>query len=279
MTDVFAYLDHRSLIKDWCVQKGISLRELARRTGFRSDSYLSQALTARRKLNAANVLKLAGTMRLRKAERDYFMALVNFGQAEHHEERRYYLELLLSSYSLNARPESTVVEREKYEFYTNWYLPVILELIRLGEGDISPQDIGELCIPAVSRQSGERAVEILLKLGFVEEDDSGRLKCHDTVLSTGDPVGAVAVRNFQEKMIDLGREAFDRFNREDRDISTVTVSVDRKAFERMKRVTAAYRKHLLNIAADTGKPTRVVQVNVQIFPVSAETESSDDEIR
>lgn len=279
MPGIFEYLDHRSYLKDWCRQSGISLRELSRRAGFKSDSYLSLVLSDRRKLSATNMLRLARILRLKKAERDCFMALVNFGQARDHEERRYYLESLLTSCALNPGPESKILERDKYEFYTKWYLPVILELIRLSEGDITPTEIGKLCIPAVDRQSGQQAVEILLKLGLVEEDDSGRLTCRDTVLSTGDPVGAVAVRNFQEKMIDLGREALDRFTKEDRDISTVTVSVDREAFGRMKEITAAYRKQLLSIAAGTGKPTRVVQINVQLFPVSAETESSDDEIR
>ena len=67
-------------------------------------------------------------------------------------------------------------------------------------------------------------------------------------------------------MIQLSSEAIDRFPKEHRDISTVTISLSREQVEIMKERIKAMRKELLEMADRETNAEEVYQVNFQVFP-------------
>ena len=65
----------------------------------------------------------------------------------------------------------------------------------------------------------------------------------------------------------LSMDALDSIDREDRDISAVTLSVTAEVRELMKEEIIALRKRFVSMSVDTKNPDEVVQLNLQLFPL------------
>jgi len=92
-------------------------------------------------------------------------------------------------------------------------------------------------------------------------------------LTTGD-ADAEAIDIFRQKTMELGIEAIDRFTREDRSISTLTVTLSKAAFERVRDKLRHLRREILEISRSDAESDRVVQINFQVFPVSIRPEAN-----
>jgi uncharacterized protein (TIGR02147 family) len=70
--------------------------------------------------------------------------------------------------------------------------------------------------------------------------------------------------------MDLAKTAYDRFERRQREMSTVTMSVDSDALGAIMDRLRKAREDIMEIARATVRPTRVLQLNMQVFPLSKE---------
>ncbi|MFW6241358.1 MAG: TIGR02147 family protein, partial [Thermodesulfobacteriota bacterium] len=70
------------------------------------------------------------------------------------------------------------------------------------------------------------------------------------------------------EMIRLASESMERFPSEERDITALVLSVRPDRMGEIKQKTAEFRKALLEIATETEDPDQVVQVNIQVFPLT-----------
>ena len=84
--DVFAYLDYRAFLRDYYLDakatRRMSHRALARRTGIKSPSFLRLVMHGERNLAIATARRLAVACGLEGDAADWFVALVELGQAE-----------------------------------------------------------------------------------------------------------------------------------------------------------------------------------------------------
>jgi uncharacterized protein (TIGR02147 family) len=123
--------------------------------------------------------------------------------------------------------------------------------------------------PAVKSADIRNSISKLLELGIVVKDSTGRFRLSDKLISTGLDIPAVIVQKILRQFFELGLESLDRFKKQERVCSTVTVSVSRNGYEQIKTRLEQYRKELLEIAhADQDKLDRVYHVNIQLFPVT-----------
>jgi uncharacterized protein (TIGR02147 family) len=81
----------------------------------------------------------------------------------------------------------------------------------------------------------------------------------------------VMVNGFTLSMIDLAKEAMDRFPRHERVFSCVTVGTDKAGYEEILAELREFRRRVAEIAQRRGAD-RVIQVNFQAFPVSRTAE-------
>ena len=70
-------------------------------------------------------------------------------------------------------------------------------------------------------------------------------------------------------MLDHAATSLDRLPAEQRDISSVTLCLDESGLERVKRALQRYRRELLDIDELEKNPRQVIQVNFQLFPLTA----------
>jgi uncharacterized protein (TIGR02147 family) len=97
----------------------------------------------------------------------------------------------------------------------------------------------------------------------------------EAVISTGDEVHSTEVAKFQMQMLELARQALDRMPANRRDISTLTLSVSQQGFEKIRAIIQRTRKEILSAAVDDTNEDRVVQLNIQLFPLADMSQSEE----
>jgi uncharacterized protein (TIGR02147 family) len=68
--------------------------------------------------------------------------------------------------------------------------------------------------------------------------------------------------------MELGLGALDRYNKEERDISSVTVSLSSETYQNACKEIKRLRQKLLSMSLNDKKGEKVYQCNVQFFPVA-----------
>jgi uncharacterized protein (TIGR02147 family) len=98
---------------------------------------------------------------------------------------------------------------------------------------------------------------------------AAKLKRGDATVSTGPEVRSLHLANFHRAMIDHARTSLDRIPQAERDISSLTLCLGEDGLDRIKRAVQRFRRELLEIEQLEAEPRQVVQINFQLFPLSA----------
>jgi uncharacterized protein (TIGR02147 family) len=76
-------------------------------------------------------------------------------------------------------------------------------------------------------------------------------------------------------MLDRAKHAIAHVSRDEREIASITVCTSQAAMLELKRRMAEMRAEWLDFAERHGPPERVVQLNLQLFPLSQRCEAED----
>jgi uncharacterized protein (TIGR02147 family) len=169
-----------------------------------------------------------------------------------------------------------VVLGERYEFYRCWYYSAIRELVNCRAVRADRKEdfvaLGQSLEPPIGRTKAKRAVDLLLRLGFVVRGCDGIIRQAAPLITTGDLSQAAPstldIDNFQLAMLDLARRNLNTKSRTQRDFSTLTLSLSHAAIEEAKAEIAALRKRLLALAERDKGADCVQQFNFHSFAIS-----------
>ncbi|MFH1761526.1 MAG: DUF4423 domain-containing protein [bacterium] len=180
------------------------------------------------------------------------------------DEKKKYFERLMRFYNSKAY----LVDANQYEFYSRWHYSAIRDLLGINDYKDNYRNIAQALNPRIRTEQAKKAIEILLKLGLIKKDKNGYYKATDKIITTGDEVKSLNVKNFQRSMMELAKEALDRHPANHRNISTVTFNISKDAFKTIEAELVACRKRILNIVERDENMDRVYQLNLQLFPLS-----------
>lgn len=266
---IYQYTDYREYLREFYNSRkdsGYSYRQMNSDLGFTSPNYLKLIMDGERHIGRKSIPAIIKGLKLNKAEGEYFSYLLFFAKAKNDVDRNYY-------YGLIARMRQSKligkISSDQLSWYSSWYNPIIRELIvgqKKDELDFST--LSKTIVPSIDIRQVERSVEILFELGLVHEDESGIIRHADPVLNSVNELGMTAIRQYHAKMIDLGKESIERHPSENREISAVTARVSEEGFLKLKNRIQEFRSELLQIIHDDQSVDRVVQINMQMFPVS-----------
>ncbi len=275
MPNIFTYFDYRQFIKDCCrerqkVNPHFSYRYISQKIGLRSTGFLSMVVAGKRNISDRIIIALCKILSLKKRERSFFTSLVRFNQAETHEEKSHFYQELLS---YKESPISTI-KQDQYEFYTKWYYSVIRELIAIQQVSDDHQHTAKLLKPQIKPAQVREALEVLSRLELIYKDKEGVYKRCEPVITTGETVRSFEIHLFHKAMLDLAKSALTKIHPDERELSTVTMSINEEAYQQIKEKTAQYRREVMAIARTVNVPDSVYQLNIQIFPVAEKKDKS-----
>lgn len=261
---VFAYTDYRKFLKDFFDQKkGCSYRFVCSETGIKSSGHLSLILQGKANISIPLALRFAKFLSLNRREKDFFQYLVLFNQAKNHAEKKDYFEKIMSF------KESSVHEMNanQYDYYDKWYHSVVRAQLEIVPVRDDYKALARSVEPPISPEKAGESIALMERLGMIRQDANGFYRPVDMMIDTGHTVGSVALTNYAHHLLDLGKEAFDRFPKDERIFSWVTLGVSEKGYQQVVQEMRAFRQKMYEIAkADTAE--RVYQVYMQAFPVS-----------
>ena len=107
-----------------------------------------------------------------------------------------------------------------------------------------------------------------MKLNFLKAKGENIYEQTDKIITGSSDSLALALRSMNRQMIDLAREAIDKIEPSERNISGVTVGVNADALKRITDVVNTCRKQVVAIAGECNKIDQVYRLNLQLFPLS-----------
>ncbi len=276
MINVFEYLDYRQLLKDLYENNKkklstFSYRFIGQKVGFKSAGFFTNILQGKRNISNNIIFKFAELFKFNKKETEYFELLVLYDQAKEHSRKKYYFEKLLSM----RKSKVHELTAEQYQYFDKWYNVAVRELLNYFpfRGDFN--QLGKMINPSISASEARKSVELLLKLGLIEEKDDHTYRVTNKTVTSYPHVPLVAIHNFQLTTMDLGKEAIDRFPKDKRSISTLTLSLSTETYKAIEEKLAIFRRDVLDLVKnDRNRIDRVYQFNFQIYPLSEERDEN-----
>lgn len=268
MRSVYLYFDNREFILDELAEKRsrnprYSIRAAAKQLGVNSGT-LTRILNGTRRLGPELLPKVIAFLGLKRKEAEYFKLLVQFNQTADPAAKRAYYKELLKRRGENRR----IIPEEHYTFFTEWYFSALHELIRMHPGMRDFKKLGALLNPPVTESMARKAIETMVRLGFVKKNDKGGFCATDQFITTAETWHSVAIHSFQVTMAGLAAEALDRFPKQERDFSTLTIGLSDASFEKARSVLKTAWEEIAAIEKRDDSPERVYHVNLQMFPLS-----------
>lgn len=267
--NIFTFTDFRKYLGDYYlarkqVDKKFSHRFIQDKIGVGSAGWFADVVKGRANLPGTHVVKLAKLMQLNPSETDYFEAMVLFGLSGSMEEKNRHFQKMMTFKEVRA----DVVGMDRLEFYSKWYHSAIRELLFFHpfRGDFS--ELAKKLSPPIRQVEAKESIKLLERMGFVEPNEVGGYKSKESTLKKDSSFPSVVLANFLKANMELGVEALERYPKDARDISALTISLSEEAFAKVRDEVRALRKRILAMTEMDLHPTKVYQCNFQFFPLS-----------
>jgi uncharacterized protein (TIGR02147 family) len=269
MKPLHDYFEYRDFLKDFFEEKKksnhfFSYRMMGNKVGIDA-SHLVKIFQKQRHVSSNLIETLIQFCELNERDAHFFSTLVNFNKAKTDRDAKLYYEKLLELKGVRTH----TLEKSQYEYYTKWYYSAILTLLDFYPFTDDFKALAQKVSPPITESKARKAIELLEQLDLIKKTDNGPYILTNKLITTGDHCRSIAVRAFQEETIRLAGEALQRYPREQRNISTVTITISEKNLAEINDIIKEFRSTLLKYAEAEKSPDKVYQLNVQLFPLTA----------
>jgi uncharacterized protein (TIGR02147 family) len=274
MEEIFNYSDYRKFLKDYYESNksrnpAFSYRYLSMRAGINSAPFYKWIMEGTRNLTKSTIMKTCLALKLKDREAEYFEDLVFFNQAKSVKEKNVFFDKLIA---LQKARNVKKITPDQYDYFSQWYHCAVRELVTFPEFNDDFQWLAKKLNPPINAEQARHSVNLLLQLGFIKKEASGRYIQTEPVVSTGHGIKAHQVVQFQIAMLRLAIDAYDRAKGEEGLMSSTTFGISKDSFELFKKKIRELRSQLLEIARADEKPEHVYQLAINFFPLSRKGE-------
>ena len=267
--NIYEYANFREYLKVFFAKSkreepDFSHRYLAQKLDLATPNLVLLIMQGKRNLTRRLAAKLARVCRLTKRERLYFDAMVSFLQAKSHDEKRKYFDAMSE---LRRKVYASRIDEWQFKYYKNWFNPVIQELVTDPEFTGNEKWVAKRLSPSIPAMKAKSAMKLLQKLGYLKKKGK-KFEPGEPTESPSPEVHDLGMIEFHKRTSQLAGESFDRHKRRERYITSCTVVIDEKHFEKLREAVDEIRKAALRSSQKMSKSTRVYQLNFQMFPLS-----------
>lgn len=273
--NLFYYLNYRQYLKDVYTagkkkRGSFSFRLFSKKAGFASPNFLKLVMDGKRNLTEKSLIPFMKGLNLNKQECDFFRNLVFYNQASSVKERDLYYHQLIQSRKFN---QLKPLEKNQYDYCAEWYHAVIRELVTSPDFDGTPEWIASHIYPTITPSQARRSIELLAQLGLIVKK-AGGFEQVTPLVSTGAEVTSLALFQYHVHILDLAKTALEKLPQTERDISSLTLGISPELLPRLKTKIQEFRQEILKLVSTENQPRGVVQLSIQMFPVTKLTGES-----
>jgi len=270
MDPIFEFIDYRKFLAAWYENKKTSFkhfsyRYFSQKLGINSPSFLKSVIDGKRNLTARMAERFSKVIGLSAKETRYFRNLVLFNQAKTPGEKQEYYAVLRS---MAGMVRETTLSVDQYDYFSNWYTPVIRELICLHDFSDDYGKIASAVNPKILPRQAKTAVGLLVRLGLVERMDNGTYRQTNGAITADSSVTSLAVRSFTRTIFDMSKAAIDTFDKKERHMSGLTMGISAEAYDVIAAEIEALKDRVKVIVNRDNNANRVYQMGLSLSPVS-----------
>ncbi|MBD3322740.1 MAG: TIGR02147 family protein [Chitinivibrionales bacterium] len=273
MPDIYQYTEYRKFLADYFKEQkdsnpSFSHQYFARKASIKSSGFVLHVIKGERNLTKPVLLNIARAIGLDPAQTDYFEDLVSFDQAKTQSDREYYFGRIAAKRRLLKI--SSLADRQ-YEYYSEWYHPVIRELITL-DANVDCADLAKRLVPPIMPKQAKNSLELQEKLGILKKDEFGKYRQAKPFISGGSAERNTALVKYQKEMLEHTKSAWDRFSTDEMTMHTATLCMSEDLIDTVREEIRTFKKRLLDLIGNDKKlPDRVFHLNINLFPMTKST--------
>jgi len=268
MPDLKQYWDYRVYLKDLYDERKrddwfFSYRFFGAKLGV-NPGYLVKVLQGQAHLARRSLDTLIDFLKLQGSQAELLEALFVFTKAVQPSERHNAYEKIMQ---LKGFPTG-LVQHDQSEYFRKWYYPVVRSLVGLPNEKADSESLAARLEPAISVDEAQNALLILEQLGMIRNMGKNRFELVENFVSSGQDVSVDSVRGFQRETMRLASDSLERIPKEQREISTVTVTLSLADLIEARERTRIFRESILKLSSETRDACEVYQLNIQLFPLT-----------
>lgn len=241
-----------------------SYRHFAEEVGFGFTNYMHLILTGKREISQEVAAHLVEKLEMRRLEREYFLQLVQYRRAKDHRQREAVFGEIVR---IRHRQTTQTLDQDMLEYLSEWYHPVVRELVLLPDFRDDPAWVAQALQPGISEKCAEASLALLKRLNLIVEEN-GRWRQNEPHITTGPSVRGLGVKRYHQQMMILATDALLQVPAKERDYQAVTFAVDEELFEEIRSDIDEFWRRMLAKTAGSSAARRIYQLNIQFFPVS-----------
>ena len=260
--------DYRDFLKEYYDRRKAemplySYRMMGDKLGLDS-SYLYRVLQKKQHLPAHALPAAKDILALSGRQAEYFELLYSAAVTKDKNKRE---ELMAKALSLRDVHLHSLQQAE-LKLLENWWIPAVRAYLELNGGVVNLKQIAKDICPPITEDQAKEAIDTLLEVGLIKKMASGKLALTDAHLTVGGPEKAKAVRHFQKEILQLASDSLDNIDVTQRNVSTLTLSVDQSCFEDLGEMLKEFRRLVQKRVDGAKNPDRVMQLSMAFFPVA-----------
>ena len=239
--------------------------QFANDLGFPKTNVIWLVITGRRRLSPSATDRVIQALKLKHARRRYFQTMVKHNNANKTGERD---RLLSEMIDIKASVIQEGDDRHRLEYFSQWYYPVIREMVGLEDFRSDPQWIAEQLFMKVMPKQAQHALELLERLDLIRWDEqAGRHVQTVGQIRPTRAVGSIAAVRYHEKMCEIAKESVTRVPAKFRDLNALTVRLKEEDADllRKKLLEVCELAFQLESSAKDSDSDNIYQINTQIF--------------
>jgi uncharacterized protein (TIGR02147 family) len=246
------------------VRSSFSYRQVARRSGFKSPDYLTMILKGKRRLTRSNAVSLAAALEIKQLERNYFLALVEWNQADSTIARNLAWRAVVQC----APSKAHILNEAEIQIFSRWYILALHELLTLPQFKADPHWIAQNFRAAISCKEATEGLEVLLACGLAEVVDGKWKRGKGTLKAGGVP--SEIIKNYHATVIDQAKDALYKLPFSERTVTNTTLAIPGNRLPEFNALISDFQRRVVELAelhthseADT-----VYNLSVQLVPVT-----------
>ncbi|MDG5813795.1 TIGR02147 family protein [Chitinispirillales bacterium ANBcel5] len=270
--NIYGYDDYRVYLRDRYRQKTLadptySQRRFAREAGFSNPGFLNDVIKGRRKLSVAATEKMISVFSLSVAEAQYLKLLVKYNHtSDSDEKRKVYSKLVFR----RNRSSFARLNPSLNKYYQDYRYPLIRTAVMAMDFRGDYEELGQFINPPIPTAIVKKCIRDLCDWGLLSQNEDGRYQVSGEFIEPPDTLSDM-LKQIKRDWIVHSVDALMNRSFEKRHISTALVSVSGETEEKIAQLVETFREQVWKLVqSDDKEADRVMQLNVQFFPRTAE---------
>jgi len=240
-------------------------RDVATYLGLKSPGHITWILQGKRNLVGVPLERMPRVVGISGQDAEYFALLVVHNDTSNPEERR----AVMAKIAAHQSRRKVKPAQSAARYWTHSRHAVIREMVAITPYRRSDAAlIARKLEPPSTEQEAVQSLDLLLDLEMIREGEDGTLVRSDSILSAGENWTVESVRELQRQILTLSARALEVVPREEREISTVTFSVSRERFQKIRTRIQEMRAEILALVRTDPEPDAVYHLAIQLFPAT-----------